>query len=204
MSVKLESGQWYRNRDGEIAYCVGPLGYKDVNKFLCHYEPGEVEEYFTSGEIGSNEDSDLDIIEHLPDCTGFDWVYTPKLQLREGAWYERNDGKIVGPCLSYHENGQPDRKWNVSPFWYRDDGTNCYKDSYLIREVEPPQPKYRPFKSAQEFKPFRDKWWRWKSGDFVNPPQKYSDSVCGINGFVFMLESAEFEDGTPFGVLDGV
>jgi hypothetical protein len=87
-----------------------------------------------------------DIIEHLPDCTGFDWVPTPKLQLREGAWYERKDGKIVGPCRlldSQERHGELVAKWVMNRFWYDDAGTNPSDCCCIIREVEPPQPKVK-------------------------------------------------------------
>lgn len=138
----------------------------------------------------------------LPDCTGWDWK--PTLQLREGAWYERADGKIVGPCRPCSWSKE---RWVVDQYWYNDDGTNTYDLSFLIREVDPPKkPKYRPFKNADEFKPHRDRW-------LVNKASGTMKRVCEFNDtgiwFAFCSESYQqifehytFGDGTPFGMLD--
>ena len=126
MSIKLEAGQWYRTLANQIVKCIHvhpDRGYLLVFKDgSCGYYPPDQAK------------------EHLPDCTGFDWVAPPKA------------------------------------------------------------PKYRPFANAEEFKPHRDKWWRWKSDIFLQPPAKYSHTSHGMNGFPFMFDKAEFEDGTPFGV----
>lgn len=64
----------------------------------------------------------------------------PPLQLREGAWYERRDGKIVGPCnwnelVNLWRVGGPN--YNYHGLWY---GRNQPSEYDLIREVPPPQP----------------------------------------------------------------
>lgn len=133
----------------------------------------------------------------IPDCTGWDWQ-PPKLQLREGAWYERVDGKIVGPCSRYEGN----RPWVVSGWMYDDDGTNSIKSIQLVREVDPPKPKYRPFKNADEFKPHRERWLVCKAFGTMK-------RVCGFDdkGIWFppasyqeAFEQYTFDDGTPVGV----
>jgi hypothetical protein len=90
-----------------------------------------------------------DIIEHLPDCTGFDWV-----------------------------------------------------------PPQPPQPKYRPFKDGAEFKPFRDKWVKYKQSDVGKTMLCVSFSNEGVTACISFMpyktafDSLVFEDGSPFGVLD--
>jgi hypothetical protein len=144
MSVKLEAGNWYRTRGGEIVYCVGGSKAVDTgDRWIVENDEGEINTYHFDGRWLSDEVDENDLIEHLPDCDGFDWVPPPK-----------------------------------------------------------PAPKYRPFANAEEFRPFRDKWWRWKSDCCLNPPARYSDKEYGMNGYLFMFEKAEFEDGTPFGVLE--
>jgi hypothetical protein len=72
---------------------------------------------------------------HLPNCDSWNWQ--PPLQLKEGCWYERRDGEIVGPC----KNGTgKDGPWLITPHWYRDDGTNTWEPSHLVREVSAPTP----------------------------------------------------------------
>jgi hypothetical protein len=75
----------------------------------------------------------------------------------------------------------------------------CY---LILRKIERPK-QYRPFANAEEFKPHRDKWWRYKErveAQSVHPPATYCGS--GFNGsrWEFCFERYEFEDGSPFGV----
>ncbi len=205
MGVKLEAGQWYRDRSGGIRYCIGAsmaLANRG-DKWVIEDQDGRCGVYHNDGAWIEFEQDPFDIIEHMPDCTGFDWVPPPKLQLREGAWYERKDGVVVGPCEP--KNG-PVFPWMVGEYFYRHDGTNNTEPTFLIREVDPPQPKYRPFKNAEEFKPFRDCWWYRDDNGTRRyfPPQYYDDKCHGGVTFVRRFETCFFEDGTPFGVIDGV
>ena len=81
-------------------------------------------------------------LEHLPDCTGWDWQPPPKLQLREGAWYEQADGEVVGPANKRDTTTVP---WFIGFHWYRDDGTTLGTSETLalIREVPAPAPKIK-------------------------------------------------------------
>ena len=76
----------------------------------------------------------------------------------------------------------------------------------IIRKIEQPA-KYRPFASADEFRPHRDRWTmhpnepdkRFRPGDYNN------DGVWGHDrrfyGYKNLFEGgALFDDGTPFGV----
>ena len=71
----------------------------------------------------------------------------------------------------------------------------------IVRKIEKPK-RYRPFENAEEFKPFRDRWWRYKSEKFTSrPPRGYDD--CGwIGGDTWerLFDAIVFDDGTPFGV----
>jgi len=63
-----------------------------------------------------------------------------QLQLREGAWYERRDGKVVGPAMVFANEKYP---WIAAANTYTDSG-RFWGDSPsaaldLIREVPPPQ-----------------------------------------------------------------
>lgn len=204
MSVKLEAGQWYRTRSMGIVYFVGlkPVSKHGYCGVLCS-KNGDSLSCRSDGRY-SNETPEhpYDIIEHLPDCTGFDWVPKPKLQLREGAWYERKDGKVVGPCKPYDDE-QTDGLWSMGGCWYRDDGSTPHEPWHLIREVEPPkppEPKYRAFKNAEEFKPHRDKWWKYKDGDVIWPPACYSDEGYCDTDWDYCFVNQVFDDGTPFGI----
>lgn len=280
MSVKLEAGQWYRTRGGEICYCIGSKPVNKAYQFVFSDDCGNMMEYTQDGHYWENlEQDDRDIVEHLPNCTGFDWdppkrpdapdgwrwiedyetiqdgdhywnkrckdgnpfpdqAYAsvgqtwgsvkstykncwgvlrkiePKLQLREGAWYEREDGEIVGPC---EPRSTEDRAWAVGGWRYDHDGTNSVKGKKLVREVDPPkppQPKYRPFKDAEEFKPFRDSWLMSTGTDAITGGFErvisYDDHRVYVTigectdwwSYKNAMERFTFDDGSPFGVLD--
>jgi len=212
MNFRIRSKQWYRARGGEIVYCVGrlPRQLKDTvpYRWWCVDNGAYILTYTPSGRFFADKVDRRDIIEHLPDCTGFDWVPPPKLQLREGAWYERKDGLIVGPCEPYIDPYNPEqRKWTMHGRWYHDDGYNPHSEHCIVREVDPPKPptpKCRPFHSMEEFTPFRERWWR-KIGVDDNrlyPPSYYNDEFHGGLSFECCLKARVFEDGSPFGIID--
>ncbi len=215
MGIKLEAGQWYRSRGGEICFVVGrSAAFESGADFWVVEESHGANETFTEDGffLSVRSEHHRDLIEHLPDCTGFDWVPAPKLQLREGAWYERADGNIVGPCERCEESTtiRTDgiAKWRIGCLWYSDVGTCPVYSNYLIREVEPPKPKYRPFKNADDFKPYRDRWVKHKQSDVKKTMQCVSCSSEGVTVCVSFMpyktafDSLVFEDGSPFGVLD--
>lgn len=87
-----------------------------------------------------------------------------------------------------------------SPTW------NWYETKYEIAD-EIQQPTYRPFKNAEEFKPYRDKYFKYKNCDFPTYVKTFSYNDSGIktiNGACFtwkdMFEECTFEDGSPCGV----
>jgi hypothetical protein len=69
-----------------------------------------------------------------------------------------------------------------------------------------PEPKYRPFKNAEEFAPYRDKW-------VLNKIRNGTARITAFNDVGFFapecffewsnaFEKFTFEDGSPFGILD--
>jgi hypothetical protein len=70
----------------------------------------------------------------------------------------------------------------------------------VLRKIEKPK-QYRQFANAEEFKPHRDRWWRWKEdpNDF-NPPCCYSDKFHGAHGWSDSFNEKVFDDGSHFGV----
>jgi hypothetical protein len=140
-------------------------------------------------------------LKHLPDCTGWDWQPTPKLQLREGAWYERADGKIVGPCSPGLET-IPKWTFKVGSVFYDEEGNQVNRNPMLaiIREVPVPAPKYRPFVNAAEFRPHRDRWIRDKSSCAVRVTS-LNDNGANGSSWWSLVKNYTFEDtNTPVGV----
>ena len=72
----------------------------------------------------------------------------------------------------------------------------------IIRKI--PKPKqYRPFANAAEYKPHRDRWWRYSDSEdsgHVQPPAAYSDIGPMGSNWKQAFEGRQFDDGTPFGV----
>ena len=71
----------------------------------------------------------------------------------------------------------------------------------IIRKIEKPA-TYRPFKDAEEFKPHRDRWWRFNDtpDGLIFPHSPYNDN--GPSGCTWQqaFNGRAFDDGTPFGV----
>lgn len=71
----------------------------------------------------------------------------------------------------------------------------------IVRKIENPK-RYRQFENGEEFKPFRDRWWRYKSEKFTSrPPRGYDDCgwICG-DTWGRLFDAIVFDDGSPFGV----
>lgn len=150
--MKIEAGQWYRLRNGEIGYVFGKMLSEDA-KYPVRIEiaGGNSFAFTADGHYYESRVKSLhDPVEHLPDCDSFTWV--------------------------------------------------------------PPEPKpvYRPFASAAEFAPHRNRWVVPKA---CSVPKGlaflcsiYSDNgvytESGTIGWAGMLRDFKFEDGTPFGVLE--
>ena len=77
--------------------------------------------------------------------------------------------------------------------------TQCKR--LIIRKIERPA-RYRPFKDAEEFKPHRDRWWRFNDtpDGLIFPHSPYNDN--GPSGCTWQqaFNGRAFDDGTPFGV----
>jgi hypothetical protein len=75
----------------------------------------------------------------------------------------------------------------------------------IIRKIEKPA-AYRPFESAEEFKPHRDRWVRRVLDELVFRCTSYGGGALVVYGDLlptFSEAFAEFvfdDDGTPFGV----
>ena len=90
---------------------------------------------------------------------------------------------------------------------YPIDGSFACKYRYFYPA---PEPSYRPFKNAEEFKPYREKWIRYKNN--INAPSyeafrlfRYSDDdiqLLKLLTWEQAFNDVVFEDGTPFGIKE--
>jgi hypothetical protein len=76
----------------------------------------------------------------------------------------------------------------------------CY---LILRKIERPK-QYRPFANAEEFKPHRNRWWKWNPVKFPPnrncPPLVYDDHGHGAETWEQNFRDKVFDDGSPFGV----
>lgn len=213
--IKLQAGQWYRRRDGEIVYCFAKNPVNVIHPYHLCCEDGTFETCTEDGDFCVEaDDDDEDIVEHLPDCTGFDWVPPKPIEPLEG-WRLLTEGEAV--CVG-------DMAWDGKGFW--DDellsseqkivgqSWNVKYHYPIARKIDPPKPKYRPFKNAEEFRPFRDKWLISVDSDAFSSGFERVISYDNVRVYITIgectdwwtyeqaMERFTFEDGTPFGVLD--
>jgi hypothetical protein len=207
--MKIEVGEYYRNRSGRILLCLAANPLQKAYPWIFAGSNGSIMLIDAEGMYYYNKtEHEMDIVEHLPDCTGFDWVPKPKLQLREGAWYRRKDGKIVGPCVG-QERDCYGHTWIAGVYLYYDNGQNRAADGVWLEEEVPdptPEPVYRPFANRYEFAEHRDRWVRSSNPDdsLLCRALGYNDSFVFLDESPLTMEKAFekllFEDGTPFGV----
>jgi hypothetical protein len=77
----------------------------------------------------------------------------------------------------------------------------------IVRKIEKSK-QYRPFANAEEFVPYRDRWWKFKTFSLdldpnelmTNPPAAYNHR--GFSGCTWQqaFNGRVFDDGTPFGL----
>ena len=155
----------------------------------------------TAGEHAFYADEDADIrqrsieeqITPLPDCTGWDWDPAPKHPPVPEGWRVIDKEKDLPK--------QASDKFVFGNGWKTVADANGGFDMarYYIRRIEP---TYRPFASAEEFRPHRDRWWKYKddSRETVRQPFAYSDLGHGNETWAQSLGRKVFDDGSPFGV----
>lgn len=155
-------------------------------------------------ESGSTLWFKIDDVKLLPDCTGFDWQPPKPIEppecfrlLKAGETTCENDLSFsCDQWMPIHRNfiGEEYCSKRFVP---------------MARKIEP---QYRPFASAAELKPFRDRWVKWKDPiEFhIMKIGAFDDRVvwpaCASVGRNYQEAFCQwqFEDGTPFGVkIDG-
>ena len=82
----------------------------------------------------------------------------------------------------------------------------CFALPYFAIEKvkEEPKGEYRPFANAEEFAPYRDRWFIDKHDSDIVRVELYCNSgiteVRGYCSYDELLNSYTFDDGTPAGV----
>jgi hypothetical protein len=188
---KWKFGDWARLPNGVIARFVSEVNFCPA---------AEIYRYFLRkcGHIYHETE-----YEHLPDCDSFDWQPPKPIEPPEGYRLLSQGEKI--------------RNWDMARLkdgtWIEllGDGPEGEQTSGQIyaRKIEP---RYRPFANAAELEPFKDKWITWKCNTLADGHKQkigaFNNKVvwpaCASTGtsLVDAFEKWQFEDGTPFGILD--
>jgi len=140
--------------------------HQGMRRLVFDVHKGGVDVVSKDGDVSYNN---IDSIKPLPDCTGWDWQ---PLELKEGGYYELQDGTLVGPMSKQKDDGC----WDAMPvgvsvgtgYWFNQDGSNVTPQWSIVREVPKPPPKYRPFTDAWEFVEHAKRREILKDGERVN------------------------------------
>lgn len=199
--VKLEPGQFYRSRGGEICFVVGKsavfAGGDDC--WVVEESHGATETFTEDGFFLSvRSEHHRDLVENLPGCDGFDWEPPKPIEPPEG-WRLLTEGETISVDDLWYGGG----KWTNFSF---DEADICgdkwtNKKAPMARKIEP---RYRPF-TWEEFAPHRDRWIvdaqdvRYRVGSYCNQEVQ----IIGIGGGVSyrtLFIDFRFEDGSMIGV----
>jgi len=160
-----------------------------------------------------------ELVEHLPDCTGWDWKPEPTYaELCEKAGLKIGDRvKVTGktePTGVYLWKPDMDSMvgsiHTIEHVYDRLAGGMAYKCDgryFPVTSLEKVEPKYRPF-TADEFEQHCDKWlkridnpkYRYRVDAFLSDNWRLAGSAAG-RSWQNMLSEFTFLDGTPCGVL---
>lgn len=111
--LQIQEGCFYRNGEGEV---VGPA--KRYDHHIYRWQVGRFT-YTDSGLIlGPGARHPGDLVEEVPEPT-------PKLQIREGAYYRMRSGEITKEPV--RKSGSCSRPWTVGYTYYTDEGFHHFK-----------------------------------------------------------------------------
>lgn len=89
-------GEWWRARGGDIRYVFGVNRFSDDWPIFATDEKSIVTSHDRDGREHDIFDTEVDLVEYLPDCTGFDWV--PETRPR---WYVPNERILNDSPFTY-------------------------------------------------------------------------------------------------------
>jgi hypothetical protein len=100
------------------------------------------------------------------------------------------DAEPIADAVYLRESGQ----WEVRNLMMCE---SPYPQQHIYAvPITPPEPQYRPFANADEFRPFRERWWRHKETVTEHPPLSVNDGGYGGWTWAHAFRSIEFDDGT--------
>jgi len=203
--MEIKANNWYRTRGGEIAFVFGINPYSPKERESVHgtLKEGWLISWFANGRYLRVPLADEDLVEHLPDCDGFDWVPTPKIKLEFNKKYVQTNGEIVGPITLLHSGEfcyydiKLSRVWNESGIRLNDDKRATEN---IVAEYVEPTSVYEPwdFESMPVVVKVRNK----DTGRlYVAYPAWDSVTVCDCGSWNYKTFLAQYEqlDNTPCG-----
>jgi len=139
-------------------------------------------------------------VEHLPDCTGWDWK---PIEPPPGYRLMNDDEIVESGDMSLSKNG----------CWFASVSLGMsvralIAEKAAIAYARKLPPKYRPFRDDAEFGSHRDRWLRPKGNARLRYKVcEYDDTYIWTRSgfgetFADAFKLREFADGTPFGVLE--
>ena len=146
MTLQIKANSWYRTRGGEIAYVAAIVQFGPF--VVIGLVGADADRWTISGAYYVDDTNVMDLVEHLPDCDGFDWVPKPKIQLEAGKKYVMANGEVVGPISSDTDPMSEYRFWALGMRW-NSEGVRVTKEfrstHNIVAEYVEPEPAYVPW-----------------------------------------------------------
>lgn len=127
------------------------------------------------------------------------------VKIESGKYYRQADGAVVGPMSLYPHPGHDGYIWTQKGGGVWNTAGERFSQGQRAKGniVAESQAPYRPFASAEEFKPFRDKWILREEGIGSFRVQSYCDTWVAVGPEYLSYQellTRKFEDGTPCGM----
>jgi hypothetical protein len=137
-------------------------------------------------------------LRYIAGCDSWDWQ--PPIEPSDpGEGYRFIDIKTDIPKRGDEFWSTLEQRWIERVPCIPFDGVRNDSRTLYRRKTEP---QYRQFANAGEFKSHRDRWWKKKGETILRKTEFYSEKQHGFATWEERFANYEFEDGTPFGILD--
>ena len=105
--MNIEVGQWYRCREEKVrAHVVGEIigdaSYRYIAAVYSHGEYSIVGSYSREGSYIPDSQSRLDLVEHIPNCTGPNWKPQKWRKATPEDAIAKKKCKVNGVTLTFH------------------------------------------------------------------------------------------------------
>lgn len=112
---KPQPGEWWRMRNGEIAFVGWVCDLETENYPVVGRDRNKLRWWNTDGLFYCDNTSSFDLVTHLPNCTGFDYVEPPK-EPKVVPWRHQFDVVRVAMRRAVESFGGKDKVFNGAGF----------------------------------------------------------------------------------------